>query len=55
MSQTYSKQKVSEILIYDVSDINPDDLETDNQGQLLIHTYIYRWKDGSYHDEVELP
>lgn len=53
MSQTYTQKQVSEILIYDVYDIKPDDLETDNEGQLIIHTGIYRWKDGSYHDEVE--
>jgi secreted PhoX family phosphatase len=32
---------------------SPDNLETDNEGQLIIYTGIYRWKDGSYHDETE--
>lgn len=32
---------------------NLDDLETDNEGQLIIYTSIYRWKDGTYHSEAE--
>jgi hypothetical protein len=30
-----------------------DSIETDNDGQLVIYTGIYRWKDGSYHDKAE--
>jgi secreted PhoX family phosphatase len=32
---------------------SPDNLETDNEGQLIIYTGIYRWKDGTYHEEAE--
>lgn len=27
--------------------------EMDNDGQILIYTGIYRWKDGTYRDEAE--
>jgi hypothetical protein len=32
---------------------NPNGYETDNEGQLVIYTGIYRWKDGSYHNKAE--
>lgn len=32
-------------------DCHPDNLETDNEGQLVVHTGIYRHQDGSYHNE----
>lgn len=30
-----------------------DKVQTDNDGQLIIYTGIYCWKDGSYHTEQE--
>lgn len=35
------------------SNCDPDSLETDDDGQLVIYTGIYRWSDGTYHDEQE--
>jgi hypothetical protein len=32
---------------------HPDDIETDNDGQLVIHTGIYRHSDGLYYEEAE--
>jgi len=34
-------------------DNHPDDLKEDNDGQLVIYTGIYRWADGTYHEDQE--
>jgi hypothetical protein len=31
-----------------------DNLETDEYGQVIVKTGVYRWRDGSYHDDIEV-
>jgi hypothetical protein len=44
---------VMDIIVDGVLVRHPDDLEVDNEGQVIVYTGIYRWKDGSYHSEAE--
>jgi hypothetical protein len=32
---------------------HPDLMEVDNEGQIIIYTGIFRWSDGTFHDESE--
>lgn len=48
-------QEVMDTIIAVLLDNGPGDLETDNEGQLIVYTGIYRWSDGSYHEECENP
>jgi hypothetical protein len=50
---TFTVAEVQDGIIEEVSGAHPAEMETDNEGQLIIYTGIYRWKDGSYHDEAE--
>lgn len=43
-----TRQEVIDTIVEALSGSNPDDLETDNEGQILVHTGIYRHADGSY-------
>lgn len=45
--------EVINLIIEATSDVHASDLDTDEQGQLIVYTGIYRWKDGSYHEEQE--
>jgi len=50
------KMDAEEVLTYlkaMVKLINPGDLETDNNGQLIIYTGIIRGKDGNYYEGEE--
>lgn len=50
---TLTVVEVQDAIIEGSSGVAPCEVETDNEGQLIIYTGIYRWKDGSYHDEQE--
>jgi hypothetical protein len=45
--QTYTDEQVNKML----SCLGT--LEHDNQGQLVIYTGVFKWTDGSYHDEPD--
>jgi hypothetical protein len=51
--KTYTKQEAKNFIIGQVRAGNVHDLETDNDGQLLVHTGIYLWDDESLHDEPQ--
>lgn len=51
--QTFTVLEVQEDIQDGALDVHPDAMKTDNEGQLIIYTGIWRWKDGSYHDEKE--
>lgn len=51
--RTFTKAEVQDALIEEASGLDPIEMETDNEGQLIIYTGIFLWKDGSYRDESE--
>jgi hypothetical protein len=51
--QTFTAQEVMDDIIEGCSDSHPNDLPTDSDGQLLIYTGIYKWNDGTFHDEMD--
>lgn len=50
-----TKTEAHDEIVDMVSDCNPDNWDVDNEGQIIIHTGIYRWSDGSYHDGEKDP
>jgi hypothetical protein len=50
---TYTIAEVQDGIIDLVSGVAPCELDTDNKGQLVIYTGVYRWDDGTYHDEPQ--
>ena len=51
--KTFTNAEVQDVLIEEASGLHPAEMETDNEGQLIIYTGIYRWSDGTCHDESE--
>jgi len=47
----YTVEEIMDAVLDNLESIN--DLATDNEGQLIVYTGIYRWKDGSFHDTPE--
>jgi hypothetical protein len=45
-----SKQVVDQIINLVT---NPQSLDTDNEGQLVVYTGVYLWKDETFHNEPE--
>lgn len=46
-----TKSEILDQLRVLVSNIDPEDLDTDNDGQLIIYTDIYKHPDGSFSNE----
>jgi hypothetical protein len=53
MAKKFNTTQIQTALIQMVEDIVPASMDTDNEGQLIIYTDIYRWSDGTYSDEPE--
>lgn len=51
--KTYDKQSARNHVIGMVRENGVEDCETDNEGQLIIHTGLYRWADNSIRDSEE--
>lgn len=46
-----SHSDIEKLLQYDAADLGG--CLTDNDGQVILYTGIYRWSDGSYNSEAE--
>lgn len=43
-------QEVIDNIADSVKDSHPDDFETDNSGQIIIYSNIWKWSDGTFRD-----
>lgn len=53
MSKIFDKQSAKNFIIGQVRSGNVHDLETDSAGQLILYTNVFKWKDGTLHDDAE--
>ena len=53
MNSEITSEEAYDLIVNGVSDGDVDSLDTDEDGQLIVYTGIYRWKDGTYHEEPE--
>lgn len=54
--KTYTEQEICDILIPFTNagmEVLTDDFECNEIGQLVVYTNIFKWTDGSYHDQAE--
>lgn len=47
-----TKQEVIDAIIESLSSSNPDDLETTDEGELIVYTGIHRKDDGTYREKL---
>jgi len=50
MGDPLTPTDVHDMIVDGVSDSHPDNLPINADGEVIVNTGIYRWKDGSYHD-----
>jgi len=48
-----TKEEVIDAIVETVSNSSPKDFDVDNDGQLIVYTGIFLWRDGTFHDEIE--
>jgi 20S proteasome alpha/beta subunit len=47
-----TKQEALDAIIEALSSSNPDDLETTDEGELIVYTGIHRMEDGTYREKL---
>jgi hypothetical protein len=51
--RTFTAAEIQEIIIDTVNGISPCEMQTDNQGQLVIYFGIFRQQDGTYAEQPD--